>query len=277
MRARRADTGHDRLSAVELKTTAFPRSASRVAPPAARSFQPKECSNPTGRAIDVTCLVTGTLAGAVLGAFVQTGLGPCWVAWLSLFPILVVIRVAAPREALAYGALWGSVLVAITALLHRALPATELVPSDMSFLPVVLVSAGYVACGSLLTRSVGFQPVALAVGWILAELGLARLGLSHGAALSDQVDAPIYLLVAERCLGYAVVAGLAACVCACIVNTIVGVETNVGAAMPWHRGSDELRRAAPANRTWKPIEVALGSVLPRGPPPHGAGISDRWI
>ena len=199
-------------------------------------------------------------AGALALALAWPELG--WLAWISLLPLFLAIRVLAPPPAGMAGALWGGCLYACLV----AGPAPAIHPALASLTLLVAVPALYLYLGSLLTRRIGFSPLILALGWIGVEFALLSLGLRSGLLAGTQADGPIVEWVG-RLLGYVFVALMVACANA----SLLAVLTHVRVSSPSETLLAMLRQTGtcPSSHTpWSHHRLALTHAHPRAPPRH---------
>ena len=182
-----------------------------------------------------------------------------WVAWISLLPLFWVIRTLRPAPALVCGAVWGACLYAFAA---GALPVIP--PSARSLALLTAIPAAYACLGALASRTIGFNPLLLGLGWILVEVALRPLGLRHGLLAGTQGDGVIVDWLG-RLLGYLFVAFLVVCVNA----SLLAVLNSARLSLPLQRSSAQrpssgvchLPRTSPCLQLW-----ALRRGYPRAPP-----------
>ena len=129
-----------------------------------------------------------------------------WVAWLSLLPLFWAVRSLRPTAAALCGAFWGAWLY----LCSTAGPAPPVASTPLALGLLTAVPAIYAGLCSRLTRRIGFNPLMLALGWILVEMALKPLGLDQGLLASTQSDAT-HVHWIGRLLGYVFVAALVVC------------------------------------------------------------------
>lgn len=156
-----------------------------------------------------------------------------WVAWLSLLPLFVAIRVLRPLRALACGALWGGCLFAFCVASSRMAVSASL----LSFALLTVIPAIYMFLGATLTRWIGFSPFVLGVGWMGVELALAPLGLHNGLLAGTQGDTA-FMDYIGRALGYVLVAFLVAYVNAALVGVLGRVRLTVPRYIPATASAD---------------------------------------
>jgi hypothetical protein len=109
-----------------------------------------------------------------------------WIAWVGVFPLLLVIKSVTPIRAMLFGAVWGASIFVLSLLI----PGTEShIPHTVPSLTLLtIVPALYALAGGMLTRWIGFCPFILALGWFGVELGLVPLGIANGFLSHTQVD-----------------------------------------------------------------------------------------
>lgn len=135
--------------------------------------------------------------------------GNQWLAWISLLPLFHAMRsLRLPTAAMA-GGLWGACLYLFCVVDSTGL-FTPISPSFSSLVLLTAVPAVYVSFGALMSRAIGFNPLMLAIGWILVEVAFKPLGLHQGLLAGTQTEsAQLHWLA--RLLGYVFVAFLVAC------------------------------------------------------------------
>jgi apolipoprotein N-acyltransferase len=156
--------------------------------------------------------------------------------------------------------LWGSSLFIFSAFSQGSNIAFDLV----TFMALTTVPAFYAGAGACLTRSIGFSPYLLALGWMAVELILHPVGVQHGLLATTQ-ESGVALQVVGSFTGYLVVAFLVAYVNALLFTVLSTVKIS---------GTSE--RKAPAcslrPKSIVPIDVPihlpylLGPMNPRAPP-----------
>jgi apolipoprotein N-acyltransferase len=149
-------------------------------------------------------LVMALLLSSCLMAAASAERSLSWVAWLSLLPVFITIRAVSPRQALSYGAIWGACLY-----LFYAISDASAAVSWSKFGLLAAVPAIYIYLGARLTRCIGYTPIVLAVGWILAELALQPVNFHYGLLATTQSDGGLMRIVGGV-LGYIFVAFLIA-------------------------------------------------------------------
>lgn len=144
-------------------------------------------------------------ASAFLLAISVASHGPVWLAWISLLPLFLAIRVLSPARALVAGGLWGLCFYSFAlAAGMRSFP-----PGVGALALVVGVAALYAGLGALATRALGFFPWVLGLLWILVEVALKPLGFHNGLLAGTQGDGGLVHWLGGA-LGYASVAFLMA-------------------------------------------------------------------
>ena len=158
-----------------------------------------------GRSLHLTALAVSLALSGCLVAVSVGAPGYTWLAWISLVPIFLAIRILRPPQALLAGSLWGiSFFTFATGGLVPGVPATALSLALLAGVP-----ACYVLLGSLLTRWIGYSPFVVGVGWIGLEFALKPLGLHHGLLAGTQGGGALVYQVGGL-LGYIFVAFLVA-------------------------------------------------------------------
>jgi hypothetical protein len=136
--------------------------------------------------------------------------------WLTLLPLLAVIRVFRARTAGVCGAFWGAGLFLFLAL--QAQPQIAL--SFAAFASLVGLPAAYALGMVLVSRRVGFNPLVLAFGWCGVELALLPLGLPGGLLGGIVGVSGSFLDVLQGLLGYVCIAALVVAVNAIAVSML---------------------------------------------------------
>jgi hypothetical protein len=157
----------------------------------------------------------GLVFSGCLIAASETSSGLSWVAWFALLPIFITIRYASPRIALIYGALWGLCLYLVLSASGTGASAATIRSLGL----LAAVPAIYAYLGARLTRQIGYAPMILAVGWMIAELALepviVRQGLLSGSLSNDSL-----MQLIGGVLGYVFVAFLIAFVNAQLLSLV---------------------------------------------------------
>lgn len=186
-----------------------------------------------------------------------------WFAWFTLLPLLAVIRIAPPRQAFAYGALWGGSLFAFLALTGNALVP----PTFQSFALLSVVPGLYAMSAALVTRRFGFNPLILGFGWSGVELALFPLGLKAGllaVAAGHEVGSFIHIL--ENVVGYVCMASFIVAVNGVLLGMLRHACIAGASLRRYVRGSSS------SQRRFFPLEVPAylffftNPAQPRAPP-----------
>lgn len=186
------------------------------------SAKQKSGTECTWQCVKVTALTVSLVISAMLMAMVVASTACSWLAWFGLLPLFWAIRVLRPLSASLAGALWGICFY----LFSASGPTPAISPTFQSLGLLVIVPMLYACCGVLLTRLIGFNPLLLAIGWILVEITLQPLGLHQGLLAGTQSQSPVLHWV-SRLLGYAFVAFLVACVNASLVVILSNARLRV--------------------------------------------------
>ena len=142
------------------------------------------------------------LASACLMAVAVGSERHAWLGWLSLSPLLLLIKYATPLRALAGASLWGSALWLFLALFGDGVIG----PSVLSLVLLAAVPGLYACFGSLLTRSrMGFSPLLLGMAWVGVEYALSPLSLRFGLLPGTFAEGSFPHIVAGM-LGYGFIA-----------------------------------------------------------------------
>jgi apolipoprotein N-acyltransferase len=138
-----------------------------------------------------------------------------WLAWFSLVPLFLCIRLLKPISAMLAGSVWGICFYFFSA----AFASSIISPTLQSFALLTIVTASYAYFGALLTRWVGFNPLLLGIGWVLVEVAIKPLGLQQGLLAGAQSQSQTLHWI-SRLLGYAFVAFLVVCVNASLLAVL---------------------------------------------------------
>ena len=183
-----------------------------------------------------------------------------WVAWLSLLPLFWAVRSLRPTAAALCGAFWGAWLY----LCSTAGPAPPVASTPLALGLLTAVPAIYAGLCSRLTRRIGFNPLMLALGWILVEMALKPLGLDQGLLASTQSDAT-HVPWISRLLGSVFVAALVVCANASLVGILSGARLSFPASRSLggspNAGARALAQVVLPIQSW-----TLRQAQPRAPP-----------
>ncbi len=181
------------------------------------SAKRKDGSGWSWQCLKATVLVISLVASALLMAMAVSSAAYSWLAWFSLLPLFLAIRVLSPVVAGLAGAIWGVCFY----LFSVAFAAHAVSPTLQSFALLTIIPAFYACFGALLTRWVGFNPLLLGIGWVLVEVAIKPLGLQQGLLAGTQSQSPILHWISHL-LGYAFVAFLVVCVNASLLVMLSG-------------------------------------------------------
>jgi len=207
-----------------------------------------------------TVLVISLVLSAMLMVIAVGSAAYSWLAWFSLLPLFLAIRMLRPIVALLAGAVWGICFYFFSA----AFAASIISPTLQSFALLTIVPASYACFGALLTRRVGFNPLLLGIGWVLVEVAIKPLGLQQGLLAGAQSQNPILHWI-SRSLGYAFVAFLVACVNA----SLFAVLSNSHLKIPCPRLLTELPESGTLHLSQTFLYPSLVTIFrgyPRPPP-----------
>jgi len=223
---------------------------------------------PATRANGTHLCISGLKIGAVAIALVLSALLTtislatpklCLLAWVSLVPLLAAIRAFLPMKATLCGVFWGSCLYV------SATTAEVISPTTGLLILLITIPGGYALFGSVLTRKIGFNPLMLALGWIVVEIALKPLGLNQGLLGASDGGAGVAHWIG-RLLGYVFVAAMVVLVNA----SLLAVLSHARVAMPCPATAIE-RAASPTIRMSSQLLCphqlfALLQGHPRAPP-----------
>jgi len=167
-------------------------------------------------------LVVSLALSALLMAMAVGSTACSWLAWFSLLPLFLSIRVLRPVSAALAGAIWGFCFYFFS--IFGEAPAIS--PAFQSLALLTIVPALYTCFGALLYRWIGFNPILLALGWVLVEVAVKPLGLQQGLLAGPQSQSPILHWI-SRVLGYAFVAFLVACVNASLLAVLSNARLKI--------------------------------------------------
>lgn len=136
--------------------------------------------------------------------------------WLTLFPLLAVIRVFSARRAALCGAFWGAGL-----FYFLAMQANPLIPPTFASLAFLVGLPAAYAFGMVwVTRHRGFNPLILAFGWCGVELALLPLGLRGGLLGGIAGGSGSFMSLLQGLLGYVCMAALIVAVNAIVLSLL---------------------------------------------------------
>ncbi|MCG8405281.1 MAG: hypothetical protein MI923_08805 [Phycisphaerales bacterium] len=190
-----------------------------------------------------------------------------WLAWFCLLPLFQAMRSLRLHTAALAGGLWGASLYVVCTADSAGL-VVPVVPSFSSAVIMTAVPAVYASLGALLTRAVGFNPLMLALGWILVEFAFKPLGLQQGLLASTQIESAQFQWVA-RLLGYVLVAVFVACINATLLLALCVVRLGISSSrMPANSFLDCETRATSQVSVFQ--WLMFRQMNPRGPPMRSA-------
>ena len=140
----------------------------------------------------------------IISSSINSSVSP-YLSWFALVPLFLAIGKLKPATAALCGTFWGICIYffSVTA------DASYIRPTLLSFGLLAAIPALYTTGGAMLRRSIGFNPLALALGWIGVEFALRPLGLDNGLLAGTQGQS-IVIQQVGRLLGYVFVAFLVA-------------------------------------------------------------------
>jgi len=137
-------------------------------------------------------LATALGLSALLTAVAITYPDCHWLAWFSLMPLFVAIRRLSSGWATWCGALWGGGI----AFFASILPGGAIPNPDINAIALVAIPAAYAGLMALYSRRFGYSPLAMALGWILAELAFRTAGVTNGLLAAQYSMGPALHIVA---------------------------------------------------------------------------------
>lgn len=149
-------------------------------------------------------------------------------AGIIIIPLFLAIRLLSPTKAALGSLVWSAVLC-----FHAAATAAPL-DGRIVYQGILLLSVPtlYVFLGAWYTRRYGFQPLALALGWILVELALYPAGFRQGLLPSCYGNGIAQRAIADF-LGYGFVAFVVALINAvAIMLTAQVIKLRAGGFRP---------------------------------------------
>jgi apolipoprotein N-acyltransferase len=153
--------------------------------------------------------------------------------WLTLLPLLAVIRIFSARTAGLCGAIWGAGLFCFLSLQAQPLVPTSI----MSAAFLIGLPAVYAFVMVWVTRRFGFNPLILAFGWCGVELALLPLGLRGGLLGGIAGDSGSFLSLLQGLLGYVCMAALIVAVNAIALSMLTKAYAGACASQRYVRGS----------------------------------------
>jgi len=216
-----------------------------------------ECSRAYARPV---MLILSLILSAHFMAVAVGTPGFAWLAWISLLPLFLAIRLLAPLRAMLCGALWGAGLLLFSVLRGDG----AIAPTLSSLALLTTVPAAYACLGAWLTRRLGFSPLLLGLGWAGVEIALEPLGLSGGLLAGTLAGGTLMQLVGGL-LGYVFVAFLVAFASALLLSIAAEVRLKVGQPRYIPRSDDYRGWLVPQTCCCLPL-LAVRPAQPRAPP-----------
>jgi len=219
----------------------------------------------TLQCLKAAALVISLAFSALLMAMAIGSTACSWLAWFSLLPLFLSIRVLRPVSATLAGAIWGICFYFFS--IFGVAPAIP--PGLQSFILLVTVPMLYACFGVLLCHWIGFNPILLSFGWVLVEIVIKPLGLQQGLLAGTQSQSPILHWI-SRMLGYAFVAFLVACVNA----SLLAVLSNARLKIPCQRSLAGLPNSETPHLSQTLLYLRLITIFQRypRPPPRPSNI-----
>jgi apolipoprotein N-acyltransferase len=212
------------------------------------------------RCLGATALVISLSLSALLMVIATGSSAYSWLAWFSLLPLFLCIRLLRPIAAMLAGFVWGICFYFFSV----AFAAPAISPTFQSFALLTIAPALYACFGALLTRWVGFNPLLLGIGWVLVEVAIKPLGLQQGLLAGAQSQSPVLHWI-SRMLGYAFVAFLVVCVNA----SLLVILSNRRLKIPCQRALSELSDSGKIHLSQTLLYLRLITIFrghPRAPP-----------
>lgn len=211
-------------------------------------------------------LVTLLLLGACLMATTIGCNDGIWIRGFALMPLLLVIRLGRPVEALSAGVLWGISVCVFS--LRQADPVMD--PSTRLLLSLAAAPGIYAYLATRLTGWIGFSPFVLGIGWMGVEIVLEPVGVRAGLLGGLHGEGTVLNWVGEA-FGWVLVAFLFALLNASLVSLLnrAWTDTRCERTQRPDRGAPIL----PQTLVRFPV-FPIRSSGPRGPPtPRSATIT----
>lgn len=205
-------------------------------------------------------LVAALVVGAFMTAATCGTTQSFWVAWITLLPLILIIRTFRPLHAMVCGAAWGMFLFCFSGF--GAASSISATPGAFALLTGTV--AIYAGIGATLTRWIGFNPFVLSVAWMAAELAIAPSARCRAVFDWNQMDAG-WIGYVGPALGYVLVAFIVTLANASLVYLLSGVRFGVGGARYGRTSRDR------GQRLFGKIPPCLShdaypTCQPRGPP-----------
>ncbi len=180
-----------------------------------------------------------------------------WLGLLSLLPLLRAIQVLTPSAASVAGGTWGASVYLFSVYSADAV----MVPGALSLVLMASIPAIYSGVGSYATRRVGFSPLVLGVGWMLAEFALRPVALQSGLLAGTQGDGVLNQVIGQT-FGYVLVAFAVAYASACILAILTRIRFRICLpALPIGFGDT-------GRYSWDPAFLADARLIPRNGRPR---------
>jgi apolipoprotein N-acyltransferase len=200
------------------------------------------------------------LSALIISASINSSVSP-YLSWFALVPLFLAIGKLKPATAGVCGAFWGICIY----LFSVTGDASFIRPTLLSFGLLATIPALYTTGGALLTGSIGFNPLVLALGWIGVEFALLPLGLDNGLLAGTQ-GGSIVIQQVGRLLGYVFVAFLVAGANVSVLTVLRNFRLKITFQTRdfLRLTSCEIRHIS--QRFLYPSLLVTGSLQPRGPP-----------
>ena len=205
-------------------------------------------------------LCASLVVSAYLMSLATRGSGQSWLGWFSLLPLFQAIRVLQPSRAFLCGGLWG-----FSAYAFGISGASGVTQTYTAALLMTLIPAAYTAIGAQLTRSIGFSPYLLALGWMGVEVALRPLGLHHGLLAATQGDEGFLIRVIGSFAGFVLIAFLVAYFNATLLSALSEVRFGTAGARRVFGSFSPQRRIFASEIPLHPTYLVRPS-QPRAPP-----------
>jgi hypothetical protein len=182
---------------------------------------------------------------------------------MGLISLFAAIRSQPLPLTIILGAWWGCCLYVFSFVCDNSVIPCSLTGACVS----IVMPALCAALGKIFVLRYGYYPLALALGWVVFEFALTRLGTARSIPLSETGINPILCVIADF-LGYGFIGFLVAYVNAALVSVAVDFCIDGDRASPFVF-RDESFHLLTVNEVFSPIANAITALRPRAPPVRG--------